>query len=174
MSALGESGLTRGMSVNNQFALISTACLVVQGCAHDIRSPSSSESEAITTQLIEIYNIPYSGHSTDEMADNHLRFFAETPTILPANQAAIVGHKPVADFYYGAYQGIEFVSNTYRDLVIVVHGDMATRRFIGTGIFRIAGQLDPVAANNRYLDVMVREDDEWKILLHSWVPVAWE
>jgi hypothetical protein len=160
--------------VKNRFVLILTACLAIQGCANDIRSPLSLESELIAAQLIEIYNIPYSGLSTDEMADNHLRFFAEIPTILPANQAAIIGREPVADFYYGAYQGIEFVSNTYRDLVIVIHGDMATRRFIGTGIFRIAGQPDSVAANNRYLDVLVKEDDEWKILLHSWVPVSWE
>ena len=160
--------------MNNLFALISTACLAVQGCANDIRSPSSSDSEVIARQLIEIYNIPYSGLSTVEMAESHLRFFAETPTLLPANQAAIVGRQPVADFYNGAYQGIEFVSNTYRDLVIAVYGDMATRRFIGTGVFRIAGQPDTVAANNRYLDVLVKEDDKWKILLHSWVPVAWE
>ena len=101
---VAETGLTRGMRVNNRFALISTVCLVVQGCANDIRSQFSSESEVITTQLIEIYNITYSGLSTDEMADGHLRFFAETPTILPPDQAAIVGRNPVADFYYGGYQ----------------------------------------------------------------------
>jgi ketosteroid isomerase-like protein len=162
------------MRVGKLFGLIWTACIVVQGCANDNRSPSSSDSEAITTQLIEIYNIPYSGLSTDEMADNHLRFFAKDPTILPPNQSAIVGYQPIADLYYGAYQEIEFVSNTYRDLEIVVHGDMATRRFIGTGVFRIAGQPDPVTSKNRYLDVLVREDDEWKILLHSWVPVSGE
>lgn len=160
--------------MKSQFVLISIACLVVQGCAHDGRSESISGTESISAQLTEIYDISQAGLSADEMADNHLRFFAETPTLLPASQAAIVGYEAVADFYYGAYQEIEFVSNTYRDLAIAVHGDTATRRYIGTGVFRIANQPNSVAATIRYLDVLIKEDDEWKILLHSWVPVSWE
>jgi hypothetical protein len=57
--------------------------------------------------------------------------------------------------------------------VIDVHGEMATRRYIGTGAFRLAEQSEPVVVTNRYLDILIREDDEWKILLHSWVPVSW-
>lgn len=86
--------------MNKRFVLISIVCLVVQGCADDSRFASLSGAESISAQLAEIYDISQSDLSADEMADRHLRFFAETPTLLPVNQAAIVGREAVADFYH--------------------------------------------------------------------------
>ena len=51
---------------------------------------------------------------------------------------------------------------------------MATRRYIGTAVFVIAGEEDRVTAKNRYIDILVKEDGEWKMFWHSFVPVSWE
>jgi hypothetical protein len=157
-----------------RFALILIASLVVQACAHKKRLSSMTDDQLITFHLSEIYEISTSDLSAVEKAERHLRFFAAAPTILPFDDDAIDGIVDVTNFYHRAYEDFEIVSNTYRDLVIVIHGDLATRRFVGTGVFRVSGQPEQIAGTSRYLDVLIKENDQWKILLHSWVPVSWE
>jgi len=148
--------------------------IAIQTIAYANDAVSSSESEAIMAQLTEIAEISQSGLSTVEMTDSYLSYFAANPTLLPAGQAALTGREAIQNFYNGAFRDVVIESNIYRDPVIVVNGEMATRRYIGTAVLKIADQPDPVSATNRYLDVLIKEDGEWKMLWHSWVPVDWE
>jgi len=148
--------------------------IAFQAIAYANDAASSSESEAIMAQLIEIAEVSQSGLPMGEMTDRYLSYFAANPTLLPAGQAALTGREAIQDFYNGAFRDIVIESNIYRDPVVVVNGDMATRRYIGTAVLITADQPDPVSATNRYLDVLIKEGGEWKMLWHSWVPVDWE
>jgi ketosteroid isomerase-like protein len=154
------------------YLLLTLVGCALAACAHTTAFQASGETEEITAQLIEISELPYSGLDPAEMAERHIAFFAESPTILPPDDAALVGSEAVAALYEAAYRDIEFISNEFRDLVVVVHGETATRRYLVTGVYRLADSAEPVTATNRYLDVLIREDGEWKILLHSWVSAA--
>lgn len=135
---------------------------------------SDAEVESIRTQLLEIAAMSAADLPTTKMTEKYMHSFAEEPTLLPANGAAIRGRDAIAEFYNTAFDGIKILSNKYEEPVIVVNGSMATRRYLGTAVFRLADDNEPVTAKNRYLDVLVKESGEWKMLWHSWVPVSWE
>ena len=151
--------------------LLTTFCLLFI-CAH--AGASETEVESIRTQLSEIAAMSTVERPTDEMTEEYMHYFAEEPTLLPANGKAIYGKKAIAEFYNSAFDGIRILSNKYMEPVIVVNGSIATRRYLGTAVFRLANDEEPVTAKNRYLDVLVKESDEWKMLWHSWVPVTWD
>ena len=135
-------------------------------------SSTNAETEAITALLNEFYNLSVTEGSVDTLTDNHLRFFSEQPMILPPGRAPLNGREAVAQFYSGIFElGIDIVENSYADLTIVVQGDIATRRYVGTGVFRTGNQNESQTAVNRYLDVLTKEDGQWKTLVHSWVSV---
>jgi len=135
---------------------------------------SDNEVESIRTQLTEIAEMSALDRPTTEMTEEYLQYFAAEPTLLPANDAAIFGRDAIARFYNNAFDGITIISNKYEEPVIVVNGSTATRRYLGTAVFELAGEEEPVTAKNRYIDVLVKEGGEWKMLWHSWVPVTWE
>lgn len=160
--------------MTTRLVLFFSVFLAFQTLVYSTETTSSSESEVLRAQLSEIAEMSQSGLPTDEMTDRYLRYFADNPTLLPAGQAALTGRKSVADFYNSAFKDINILSNVYRDPVIVVSGDMAIRRYIGTAVFKMADEPDPVSATNRYLDILIKTNGEWKMLWHSWVPVDWE
>ena len=163
-----------GLKMTKHLPQVLLFFIAFQTIAYANDAASSSESEAIMAQLIEIAEVSQSGLPMGEMTDRYLSYFAANPTLLPAGQAALTGREAIQNFYNGAFRDIVIESNIYRDPIIVVNGDMATRRYIGTAVLKIADQPDPVSATNRYLDVLIKEDGEWKMLWHSWVPVDWE
>ena len=135
---------------------------------------SDKEVESIRAQLLEIATMSALDRPTAETTNEYMTFFSEEPTLLPAAGAAIHGREAIARFYNDAFSSITILSNVYERPVIVVTGEMATRRYFGTAEFIISGQDDPVTAKNRYIDVLVKENGDWKMLWHSWVPVSWE
>ncbi|MEE8464493.1 MAG: DUF4440 domain-containing protein [Gammaproteobacteria bacterium] len=141
--------------------------------SHGLVLAAGTETDAIKAQLVEIAAMSQVARPTEEMTDLYMAYFAKEPTLLPAGSDALRGRAAIAEFYNHAFQGIEILSNDYRDPVVVVDGDMAVRRYIGKAVFMIAGEPDPVTATNRYVDVLVKENGRWKILWHSWVPVSW-
>jgi ketosteroid isomerase-like protein len=135
---------------------------------------SETEVESIHAQLLAIAEMSALERPTAEMTDEYMHYFADEPTLLPANGEAIYGRDAIAGFYNDAFDGIRILSNKYEEPVIVVDGNLATRRYLGTAVFALADDEEPVTAKNRYLDVLVKENGEWKMLWHSWVPVSWE
>jgi ketosteroid isomerase-like protein len=155
----------------NNLALLPTIILLL-ACTQVEKS--DTEVESIRTQLIEIAKMSALDRPTTEMVEEYMQYFAAEPTLLPANGAAIYGRDSIARFYNNAFDGITIISNKYEKPVIVVHGSTATRRYSGTAVFQLAGSSSPATAKNRYVDVLVKEGGEWKMLWHSWVPVTWE
>jgi len=135
---------------------------------------SDAEVELIRKQLTEIAEMSALDRPTTETTEEYMQYFAAEPTLLPANSAAIYGREAIARYYNNAFDDITIISNRYEEPVVVVNGSTATRRYLGTAVFELAGEEEPLTAKNRYIDVLVKEGDEWKMLWHSWVPVTWE
>ena len=135
---------------------------------------SEADVERIRLQLQEIATMSSGNIRGPEMIAQYMTYFSNEPTLLPPNMAAIQGRDAIADFYYGAFENITIISNVYVPEAIVVDGDFAIRRYEGTAVFRTSDDDEPRTANNRYVDALVREGGEWKMLWHSWVPVTWE
>ena len=135
---------------------------------------SDDEVEVIRTQLHEIAWMSAEDRPVTEMTEEYMTYFAAEPTLLPPNSEPIVGRDAIAEFYNGAFGGIRLISNRYYDESIVVYGDMASRHYIGMAHLSFPGDASEVMSINRYIDVLVREDGEWKMVWHSWVPVTWE
>ena len=160
--------------MNRILALILATFAACQLAGCSVETPPGPEEDAITAQLLEIAAMSRSALPTTEMTDRYLHYFAAEPTLLPADRAAIIGRDAIADFYNGVFKDIEILDNEYREPVVVVRGDTATRRYLGTAVFRVPGEEAPVTATNRYLDLLVKENGEWKMLWHAWVPVTWQ
>ena len=135
---------------------------------------SETEAESIRAQLIEIARMSALDRPTTEMTAEYLHYFSAEPTLLPAGGAAIHGRDAIARFYDSAFDGITIISNDYEQPVVIVNGSTAVRRYLGTAVFELQGDEEPEIARNRYIDVLVKEDGEWKMQWHSWVPVTWE
>lgn len=135
-------------------------------------SETTRHTDAIAAQLDKIYDVSTGTDFTDARAELHLQYFAEQPIVLPPGQQALVGRAAVAEFYRGVFADVEILENTYSDLSIAIHGDLATRQYVGKGTFRIAGEADPQTSVNKMTDVLIRRDGEWKTLVHLWSPVS--
>ncbi len=135
---------------------------------------SEDEVEIIRAQLHEIAWMSAEDRPVSEMADEYMTYFAADPTLLPPNSEPLAGREAIEEFYNSVFGGVRLISNQYFDEEIVVSGDMASRRYIGMAHLSFPGDASEVVSINRYVDVMVREDGEWKMLWHSWVPVTWE
>jgi ketosteroid isomerase-like protein len=142
------------------------ACTQVENAVSDVKS--------IRAQLMEIAEMSARDQPTAAMTDAYMKYFAAEPALLPANGKTIYGRAAIAHFYNDAFAGIKILSNRYEDPVIVVNGSFAARRYLGTAVSNISGQQNSVTARNRYIDVLVKEDDEWKVLWHLWVPISWD
>ncbi|MDJ0909586.1 MAG: DUF4440 domain-containing protein [Woeseiaceae bacterium] len=135
---------------------------------------SESEVEIIRAQLHEIAWMSAKDRPVPEMAEEYMTYFSAEPTLLPPNSEAIVGRDSIEEFYTGAFGGVRLISNRYYDEEIVVIGDMASRHYFGTAHLSFPGDASEVMSINRYVDVLVKEDGEWRMAWHSWVPVTWD
>jgi len=145
-------------------------CIVLFACTK--ASDPDTEIQTIRMQLEEIAAMSDLDRPTSEMTNEYLRYFATDPTLQPAGGDSIHGRDAIARFYNDAFENIKILSNTYKEPLIAINGATAIRRYTGIAVFAVAGQSEQVTAKNRYTDVLIKEGDEWRMLLHSWVPVA--
>jgi len=135
-------------------------------------SEPDAEIQTIRTQLEEIAAMSALDRPTSALTSEYLRYFATEPTLQPADGDSIHGRDAIARFYNDAFENIKIISNTYKEPEIAINGATAIRRYTGIAVFAVTGQSEQVTAANRYTDVLIKESGEWKMLLHSWVPVV--
>ena len=140
--------------------------LVLGGCA----AGESMEDEAsvvgeLAAQLDSIEAIFIPG--SEDFVDAYLGFFADDAVLLPPGQASIEGISAVRDFYTSGFEGLEPLSLEYTELVGHFDGQLAVRRYTGRGA-ALLGADTLVLPVNRYVDVLRRTEEGWRILWHSW------
>lgn len=142
--------------------------------------PSENENEIISDkafiakQMDVIEDAASSGFSTDSLLKLYMNLFTDEPVLLPPGRSAIQGYDSALAFYMNAFNNIEIRSVVYEEPVILIEGDMAVRRFLGTTKFQLSGQTDTLSSSSRYLDILQKEPDgKWRIVWHAWVPADW-
>ena len=148
--------------------LLTSACT-----GYDEESSQVLDTQLLKEQLVEIAEMTASGLPTEDMTDRYVSYFADSPTLLPAGQDALLGRDAIRDFYNSAFSGIEILSNEYYEVVVVVDEELAVRRYLGTAMFRVPKDSEPISVTNRYIDVLSKLDGNWKIVWHSWTPATW-
>ena len=159
------------MSIRNPcWALV----LVVSACGgNDGESSTTADTQLLKEQLVDIAEMTVSGLPTEEMTEHYLSYFSDSPVALSPDQSAMLGRRAIGDFYNTAFNGIEILSNEYREIVVKVNGESAVRRYLGTATFRVAEASEPISVTNRYIDVLEKIDGSWRIVWHSWTPAVW-
>jgi ketosteroid isomerase-like protein len=127
--------------------------------------------EDLEAQLHEIAALTVSGLPVAESMTKYVDYFSEDSVLLPAGGDPIEGKAAILEFYVTGFEGVEILTNEYSEIVSIVDGDFAVRRYIGTASARSAPASDPSYHTNRYVDVLRNDDGEWKIVWHSFVPV---
>jgi ketosteroid isomerase-like protein len=155
-----------------KYLALLSICILLFACTEV--GDTDTEIELIRAQLVEIAEMSALDRATAEMTNEYLQYFAAEPTLQPADGDPIHGRDAIARFYNDAFENIKILSNTYKEPVIAINGATAIRRYTGIAVFVVAGQSEQVTAKNRYTDVLIKEGGEWKMLLHSWVPVGLE
>ena len=159
------------MSVLRPFWLL---IFFISACDGDdgesIRSPDTL---LLKEQLVEIAEMTVSRLPIEEMTDRYLSYFSDNPTLLPPGQSAVLGRDAIGEFYNAAFDGIEIVENQYHEVVVEVTERSAVRRYLGTAMFRVSEDSEPISVTNRYIDVLEKSDGSWKIVWHSWTPAVW-
>ncbi len=127
--------------------------------------------EDLEAQLHEIAALTVSGLPADESMERYVGYFSEDAVLLPAGRDPIEGKVAILEFYVTGFEGAELLTNEYSEIVTIVDGDFAVRRYKGIAAARFAPASDPAYYTNRYLDVLRKDNGEWKIVWHSFVPV---
>lgn len=134
----------------------------------------SPEVVAITAQLNEIYAVSTAQGEAIALAERHLRFFADQPTVIPPGGDAIVGREAVSAFYKQVFSEVEILDNSYSNLSIDINGGLATRRYVGSGTMRSKGQAEWKTTSNQMTDILIKNKGKWKTVIHSWAPMPSE
>jgi len=151
-----------------------TLVFVVSACGgNDGESIIAADTLSLKEQLVEIAEMTVSGLPTEEITEQYLSYFSDSPVALSPDRSAILGRTAISEFYNTAFSGIEILSNDYRDVVVKVNGKSAVRRYLGTATIRVAEASEPISVTNRYIDVLEKSDGSWKIAWHSWTPAVW-
>jgi ketosteroid isomerase-like protein len=146
----------------------------ISACNGDeVESNQDRDTLLLKDQLVEIAEMTVSGLPTEEMTERYLSYFSDNPTLLPPGQSAVLGRDAIGEFYNSAFDGLEILGNQYHDVVVEVTERSAVRRYLGTAMFRVSEDAEPISVTNRYIDVLEKFDGSWEIVWHSWTPAVW-
>jgi len=98
---------------------------------------------------------------------NYLEFFVDDPVLLQAGEDAVQGYDAALAFYTEAFEGGTVLDVNFETPVILLEGDMAVRRYIGSSEVMFDGET--YSSTNRYIDILRRQPDgEWLTVWHAW------
>ena len=144
--------------------------ILIVGCSESIPPDDSQIQAAIAGQLKDIETMTNQGHPTEKATVLYLEYFSSDPTVLPYGGHLLEGRHAVSDFYSSVFSMGTIISNSYTEPTISVSDGFAVRTYEGTAEFRPFESEDILSYTNVYTDVLVQENDAWRIDWHSWVP----
>ncbi len=102
-------------------------------------------------------------------ADGVMSLFTEDATLVPHHgDAPIKGHKAIRDFWFNPNYPPTVVPEWRRESVeIFISGDMGVVRGRARLVWEYDGTRTTIPEGN-YVMIAVREDEEWRIRLHTW------
>lgn len=160
--------------MKSNWALVLLLSCTLIACNQVSENEINSDIAVIAEQMDTIEDLANAGVSTDSLLTQYLELFIDDPTLLPPGRSAIQGHDSALAFYKNAFNNIEILNVVYEEPAILIEGNMAARRFIGTTKIQIRGQTDTLLSSSRYIDVLQKQPDgKWRIAWHGWESVDW-
>jgi ketosteroid isomerase-like protein len=152
------------------------AIAAVQLTACQPTADVSSDIAVLGDHLVEIeqlFNGPHDGERSRFAV--YLDYFTDDLILLHPEGHTTAGKAAALEFYTSAFAPITILSLDYGSPDVLVNGDLAVRRYSGTGTFTLGDDPTELATTNRYIDVLERQDGgDWRIVWHAWYPVAGE
>lgn len=146
----------------------------LSACHQSSENDINSDRAIIAEQMDAIADLANTGVSTDSFFNQYLKLFIDEPTLLPPGRSAIQGYDSALAFYTNAFKNIEILNVVLEEPVILIEGEMAASRFLGTTEYRLSGQTDTLSSSSRYLDILQKQPDgKWRIAWHAWEHVDW-
>jgi len=151
--------------------VIAAIVILMVGCSEPTPPDDSQIRAAVVGQLKNIETMTNQGYPMEKATALYLEYFSTDPTVLPYGGHLLEGRNAVSDFYSSVFSMGTVVSNYYTEPTISISDGFVVRTYEGTSEFRPSGGEDTLSYTNVYTDVLVRENDAWRIDWHSWAPV---
>jgi ketosteroid isomerase-like protein len=130
-----------------------------------------AELEGHLVEIEQLFDEPYAGERS--VFDVYLDYFDDDLILFHPEGHTTTGRTAALEFYTSAFTGVTIVSLDYYQPEILLDGDLAVRRYSGTGKGTYGEEQTEFALTNRYIDVLERRDGgDWRIVWHAWYPVA--
>ena len=151
--------------------LVKTAFLsLLVGCTGGTQQSEEQIRMALAEQLQNIEEMTNQGHPPEHANKLYLEYFSANPSVLPHGGELLTGKEEIAAFYTEVFSAGKLISNAYKEPVIGISDHYAVRVYEGTAEIQPSNRRRAISYTNIYTDVMVREEGQWKIQWHSWVP----
>ena len=158
------------MNCKKYFTLLVASLLLA--CHQDSDNRVESDLSAIKGQLEDIEELLSSGLPITTLNQKYLEFFVDDLVLLPPGSSAVQGHDAALAFYNDVWGGVTLITVNYHTPEIMLEGDMAVRRYVGSAEFRIDAESAPVSGSGRYIDILQRQSDgDWRIVWHTWTRI---
>ncbi len=147
---------------------ILAATTLLLACQQVSDSRVEADLSAIENQLDDIVeNFSNTEVPIATQMRNYLEFFVDDPVLLQAGEDAVQGYDAALAFYTEAFEGGTVLDVNFQTPVILLEGDMAVRRYIGSSEVMFDGET--YSSTNRYIDILRRQPDgEWLTVWHVW------
>ena len=151
------------------------AAILLSACQQIPENRAEADLALIKGQLTKIEDIFL---NTDvpiaTQMQEYLEFFVDDPVILPPGADAVQGYDAILAFYTEGFEGATILDVNYHihEPEIFINGDIAIRRYIGSGEAKFDGEIEHYFSYNHYIDILQRQaEGEWRVMCHSWTPV---
>ena len=158
------------MNYKNYVTLLVATSLLA--CHQESNNRVEADFSAIMGQLEDIEALMSSGLPITNLNEKYLEFFVDDLVLLPPGGSAVEGRDAALAFFNDVWGGVTLIAVNYETPVIMLEGDMAVRRYVGSGEFLIDAESEPVTGSGRYIDILQRQSDGgWRIVWHTWTQI---
>ena len=111
-----------------------------------------------------------------EQAKYYVENITEDAIWMPQNGKRLQGKEEVMKWAEWFFSNYELIAEDDKLIVddILISENLAVRRFISGGYYIIKGSRDSIPFDQKYEDVFVKENGEWKIASHTWTSNSME
>ncbi len=144
------------------------ATTILLACQQVSDNRAEADLSAIRNQLNEFEEIFLSlDLPIAAQIKEYLEYFVDDLALLPPGEDAVQGYDAALAFYTEAFEGGTVLDVSFQTPVILLEGDMAVRRYIGSSEVMFDGET--YSSTNRYIDILRRQPDgEWLTVWHAW------
>ena len=148
-----------------QFAFACLALIPLCSCEPRPRPPMDEVTEM--SDIDQFYASFIESNQAGEGADAYVRFFSEDAVMMPPNEAPVSGREAIRAWVAPIFEQFDLSGEPVVQGTRVA-GDLAYRRYTISASFTPKAGGDPIPFDHKYVDVLRKIGDEWRIHCHMW------